>query len=119
MEHLFLKRVLKQPSVTSALPMLWVTDREAQFAVLDASGCDVHTCAPEEASSTFEIHRRIAQTPEILKDTQRALAGETVVTEVTLNDQTFQVEQSPLRDASAEATATGSSKTKSRCGNTK
>src|SRR5450759_1123604 len=103
MEHLFLKRVLKQPSVTSALPMLWVTDREAQFAVLDASGCDVHTCAPEEASSTFEIHRRIAQTPEILKDTHRALAGETLVTEVTLNDRTFQVEQSPLRDESAEA----------------
>ena len=103
MEHLFLKRVLKQQSVMSALPMLWVTDRGGQFAVLDVSGCDVHTCAPEAASSTFEIHRRIAQNPEILKDTQRVLAGETLVTEVTLNDRTFQVEQSPLRDASADA----------------
>jgi two-component system cell cycle sensor histidine kinase/response regulator CckA len=103
MEHLFLRRVLKQHSVISALPMLWVTDRGGQFAVLDVSGCDVHTCAPDEAASTFEIHRRIAQTPEILKDTQRVLAGETLVTEVTLNDQTFQVEQSPLRDVSAEA----------------
>src|ERR1035437_7472538 len=103
MEHLFLKRVLKQQSVISALPMLWVTDREGQFAVLDVSGCDVHTCAPAEASSTFEIHRRIAQTPEILKDTQRVLDAETLVTEVTLNDRTFQVELSPLRDASAEA----------------
>src|SRR5450759_4051580 len=103
MEHLFLRRVRNQHPVISARPMLWFTDRGGQFAVLDVSGCDVHTCAPDEAASTFEIHRRQAKTPEILKDTQRVLAGETLVTEVTLNDQTFQVEQSPLRDASAEA----------------
>lgn len=114
MQH-FLKHILKHQSVSSVLPMVWLTDPSGQLTTLDINGCEAcelvwetsgplrpGTAAPEEptTSAIFQTRRRVSETPEVLENMQRVLAGETLTLEVALDDRMFEVVLSPFRDVS-------------------
>ncbi|HEX2188485.1 MAG TPA: PAS domain S-box protein [Longimicrobiaceae bacterium] len=89
-------------SVVNSAPMvLWATDAQGVFTFSDGRGLEALGLRAGEVvgRSVFDVYR---DSPQVLEEVRRALAGEEFTSCVTLGDQSFEVRYSTVRDGGGE-----------------